>query len=83
MNIKYVEYHQYPTLTEEKPYVFKFIYSSMALQPFVGPWSLLQFLIFFTQTVGLLRRGINPLQGRYLHTGQHNTEYKHTDTSMP
>jgi hypothetical protein len=45
----------------------------MALQPFVGPWPLLQFgnLCFFTQSVGLLGRVINPLQGRYLHTGQH------------
>jgi hypothetical protein len=29
------------------------------------------FLTFFTQTVGLLGRGISPSQGRYLRTGQH------------
>jgi hypothetical protein len=42
----------------------------MALQPFVGPWPLLQFRNIFTQTVGLLGRVISPSQGRYLHTGQ-------------
>jgi hypothetical protein len=44
------------------------IYLSMALQPFVGPWPLFQFLDLFTQTAGLLGRVISPLQGRYLHT---------------
>jgi hypothetical protein len=43
----------------------------MALQPFVGPWPLFQFLDLFTQLVGLLGWGISPSQGRYLHTGQH------------
>jgi hypothetical protein len=43
----------------------------LALQPFVGPWPLLQFHYFFTQTVGLLGRVISPSQGLYLHTGQH------------
>jgi hypothetical protein len=43
----------------------------MALQPFVGPWLHLNFVIFFTQTVGLLGWGISPSQGRYLHTEQH------------
>jgi hypothetical protein len=46
----------------------------MALQPFVGPWPLFQFLDLFTQSVGLLGRGISPSQGLYLHIGQH----KHT-----
>jgi hypothetical protein len=36
----------------------------MALQPFVGPWPLFQFVELFTQTVGLLGRGISPSQGR-------------------
>jgi hypothetical protein len=40
----------------------------MALQLFVGPWPLFQFL-FYTQLVGLLGRGINQSQGRYLQTG--------------
>jgi hypothetical protein len=44
---------------------------SVALQPFVGPWPPFQFLDLFTQSVGLLGRGIRPPQGRYLHTGQH------------
>jgi hypothetical protein len=43
----------------------------MALQPFVGPWPLFQFLNLFIQTVGLLGRVISSSQGRYLHTGQH------------
>jgi hypothetical protein len=46
-------------------------YLSTALQPFVWSWPLFQFLDLFTQSVGLLGRGISPLQGRYLHTGQH------------
>jgi hypothetical protein len=48
------------------------IYLSMALQPFVEPWPLFQFLDLFTQSAGLLGWGISLLQGRYLHTGQHN-----------
>jgi hypothetical protein len=46
-------------------------YPSVALQPFIGPWPLFQSLNLFTQSVGLLGRGISPSQGRYLHTGQH------------
>jgi hypothetical protein len=45
----------------------------MALQPFVGPWPLFQFIDLFTQSVGLLGWKISPPQGRYLHT----KEYKH------
>jgi hypothetical protein len=37
---------------------FIFISLSMALQPFVGPWPLFQFLDLFTQSVGLLGRGL-------------------------
>jgi hypothetical protein len=48
-----------------------FIHSSVVLQPILGPWPLLQFRNLFTQTVGLLGRGISPSQGRYLHTGPH------------
>jgi hypothetical protein len=40
----------------------------MALQFFVGTWPLFQFLDIFTQSVGLLGRGISPSQGRYMHT---------------
>jgi hypothetical protein len=45
--------------------IYLWIYS-----PFVGPWPLFSFLIF-TQSVGILRRGISPSQGRYLHTDIH------------
>jgi hypothetical protein len=54
----------------------------MVLQPFVGPWAVCQFLDLFTQSVGLLGRGIIPSQGRYLHTGQYKRN-KHTQTFMP
>jgi hypothetical protein len=43
----------------------------MALENFLEPWPLFQFLDLFTQSVGLLGRGISPSQGFYLHTGQH------------
>jgi hypothetical protein len=43
----------------------------MALEPSVEPWPPFPCLDSFTQTVGLLGRGISPLQGRYLHTEQH------------
>jgi hypothetical protein len=42
----------------------------MALQPFVGPWSLFFSFLIFTQSVGLTGREISPSQRRYLHTGQ-------------
>jgi hypothetical protein len=57
--------------------MLRFIHSSMALQPFVGPWPLPQFRNLFTLTVGLLGRVINPSQGRHLHTAQHK-QNKHT-----
>jgi hypothetical protein len=41
--------------------------------PFSGPWRVFQFLdLFYTQSVGLLRRGISPSQGLYLQTEKHN-----------
>jgi hypothetical protein len=49
----------------------------MALQPFACPWPLLQFLNLFRQSVGLLGRGISPLQGPYLHKEQ-QTQNKRT-----
>jgi hypothetical protein len=55
-----------------------FIHSSVALQPFVGPWPLLQFLNLFSQSVGLLGRGISPPQGRYRTTQTQNKRtYRH------
>jgi hypothetical protein len=44
------------------------IYGSTAL---LGLDRFFSFVIFFTQTVGLLGRGISPSQGRYLDTEQH------------
>jgi hypothetical protein len=44
----------------------------MALQPFVGPWPLFSVSCSYTQSVGLLGRGISSSQGLYLHT-----EHKH------
>jgi hypothetical protein len=54
----------------------------MALQPFVGPKLLLQFLDLSIKSVGLFGREISPLQGRYLHTRQHKLNER-TQTSMP
>jgi hypothetical protein len=48
-----------------------FIHSSMALQPFVGPWPLLRFRNHFYTEVGILGGVISPSQSRYLHAGQH------------
>jgi hypothetical protein len=59
------------------------LYQSMALHPFVAPWTLFQFLDLFTRSVGFLGRGISPSQGRYLHTGQHKHRTKRTQTSIP
>jgi hypothetical protein len=58
-----------------------YVYVSMALQPFVGPWPLFQFLDLL-QSAGLPGWAISPLQGRYLHTGQCK-QNKRTQTSMP
>jgi hypothetical protein len=44
----------------------------MALQPLLlGPGLFFNFVIFFTQTVGLLGRVISPSQGLYLYSRQH------------
>jgi hypothetical protein len=59
--------------------VYLSIYLSMALQPFVGPWPLFQFLDLFTQSVRLLGRESSPSQGRYLHIEQHKHGKTHTD----
>jgi hypothetical protein len=51
------------------------IYLSVALQPFVGPGPLFQFLYLFTQPVGLLGREISTSQDRYTYTqGSTDTE---------
>jgi hypothetical protein len=58
-------------ISKHVSFMHSFIHSSMALQPLLGPVLSLSFIIFFTQTVGLFGRVINPSQGHYLHTGQH------------
>jgi hypothetical protein len=55
----------------------------MALQPFVLPWPLFQFLDLFIQSAGFLGREISPSQSRYLHTGRYKHKIKRTQTSMP
>jgi hypothetical protein len=46
----------------------------------LGPGLFLSFIIFFTQTVGLLGQVISLSQGRYLYTGQHKHRTNtHTD----
>jgi hypothetical protein len=49
-----------------RSFIREWIYS-----PLLDPGLFFSFVIFFTQTVGLLGRVISPSQGRYLHTGQH------------
>jgi hypothetical protein len=48
--------------------------------PSLDPGFFFSFVIFFTQTVGLLGRVISPSQGLYLNTGQHKHRINaHTD----
>jgi hypothetical protein len=49
---------------------YKFIHQWL-YSPLLGPGLFFSFVIFFTQTVGLLGRGISPSQDRCLYTGQH------------
>jgi uncharacterized membrane protein (DUF485 family) len=63
-------------------YIHSFIHSFVhqwLSSPLLGPDIFFSFIIFFTQTVGLLGRVISPSQGLYLHTGQHNHRKMHTD----
>jgi hypothetical protein len=65
--------------------VYLFICLSVCLWlyiPSLGPGLFFGSVIFPTQSVGLLGRGISPSQVRYLHTGQHK-QNKRTQTSMP
>jgi hypothetical protein len=50
--------------------------------PLLGPGLFFSFIIFFTQSVVLLGRGISPSQGGYLHTGEHKHR-TNAETSMP
>jgi hypothetical protein len=56
-------------------FIHQWLYSTL-----LGPGLFFSFVIFLTQTVGLLGWGISPSQGRYLHTGQHRHRINgHTD----
>jgi hypothetical protein len=55
------------------------IYLFMALQLSVEPWPLFSVSESYMQSVGLLRRGISPSQGRYLQTEQHKHRINATD----
>jgi hypothetical protein len=56
-------------------FVHQWLYS-----PLLGPGLFFAFVIFLTQTVGLLGRVISPSQGHYLHTGrQQHRKIAHTD----
>jgi hypothetical protein len=60
-------------------YIHSFIHQWF-YSPLLGPGLSFSSIIFFTQTVGLLGRGISPSQSRYLHTGQHkHRKNSHTD----
>jgi hypothetical protein len=58
--------------------------SSMALQLIARPWQFFFFLVswFYTQSVGLLGKGISPEQGLYLHTRQHKQNTR-IQTTIP
>jgi hypothetical protein len=56
-------------------FIHQWLYS-----PLLGPGLFFTFVIFFTQTVGLLGQEISSSQGRYLHTLQHKHRInEHTD----
>jgi hypothetical protein len=55
-----------PLATEMHSSIHQWLYN-----PLLGPGLFFTFVIFLTQTVGLLGRVIITSQGRYLHTGQH------------
>jgi hypothetical protein len=62
-----------------KEYSFSFIHQWL-YSPLLGPGFFFSFVIFFTQTVGLIGRVISQSQGRYLHAGQHKHRINaHTD----
>jgi hypothetical protein len=61
-------------LTAADPVSLFFIHLFIHLwlySPLLGHGLFFRFVIFSTQTVGLLGRALSPSQGRYLHTGQH------------
>jgi hypothetical protein len=61
-------------------FIHQLLYSTL-----LGPGLFFSFVIFFTQTVGVLGRVISPSQGRYLNTWQHKTQNNriHRHPSMP
>jgi hypothetical protein len=64
------------------PYIHSsFINGSTAL--LLGPDLFFSFVIFFTQTVGLLKRGISTSPGCYLHTGQHKHRHSCLEWNLP
>jgi hypothetical protein len=56
-------------------FIHQWLYS-----PLLDPGLFFSFIIFFTQTTGLLGQVISPWKGRYLHTGQQKHRINaHTD----
>jgi hypothetical protein len=62
--------------------IYLSIYPSMALQPFIGPWPLLKFLIF-SQSVGLIGWGGHPVARPLPAHRTSKTHNKLKQTSMP
>jgi hypothetical protein len=60
----------FPYATDQQDNMGTSIYGFTALVDLSRFFSFLT----YTQSAGLLGRGISPLQGRYLHTKQHNTK---------
>jgi hypothetical protein len=80
---------QFPTITTIEVVRISVVratfFFTLALPVHSGPRPLIQFRNHFSQTVGLLGRGISPSQGHYLNIGQHRhriNAYTH-QTSIP
>jgi hypothetical protein len=62
-------------------FIHSFVHQ-LLYRPLLGPGLFFNFVIFFTQIVGLLGWAISPWQGRHLHTGQRKHRMK-AQTFMP
>jgi hypothetical protein len=62
-----------------RPSIHSSIYLSMALQSFCWTFASISVSLSYTQSVGLLGRGISPSQGHYLYTEHTHRINAHTD----
>jgi hypothetical protein len=77
--ILWISWKQHSIMKTDKSLIQSLIYQ-WHYSPLLDPGLFFSFVIFFTQSVGLLGRGISPSQGRYLYTGQYKRRINaHTD----